>query len=180
MQIETYGCDVSLMCVIPLTAVSAPDDEILLRFVFGTIIYLRPATMATDCGGGDLISLFNSGFFGAILAALGGTIVVTLLLPSLACDRRFCTFDFCDNLLFVLLFLRDASLPGLFVLINDFVISFDNLSIDVAFAVAVALVSIELFVDAMVVAVVDVADFAFVCASTMHFCELKIILAHGK
>lgn len=30
---------------------TSPDGETLIRFVFGTIIYFRPATIAIDCGG---------------------------------------------------------------------------------------------------------------------------------
>lgn len=79
--------------------------------------------------------------------------------------------------MFVLLFLRDASLSVLFDLISDFVISFDNFSADDAVAVAVALVSVD-GVDGAVVAVVT--DFAFDCASAnsvMHFCEIKVYVS---
>lgn len=78
--------------------------------------------------------------------------------------------------MFVLLFLRDASLSVLFDLIKDFVISCDNLSVDDAVAVAVALVSVVVF-DGAVVVVAAGADLALDCASAnsiMHFCEIKV------
>lgn len=74
VQIKTYCCDASLRCATPFTLASAP-----LIFVFGTIIYLRPATMATDCGGDDLLSLLDSGFAGATAAVAGAVFPATLM-----------------------------------------------------------------------------------------------------
>lgn len=74
VQIKTYDCAASLTCATPFTLASPA-----LRFDFGTIIYLRPATMATDCGGDDLLSLFTGGFAGATAAVAGAALAATLM-----------------------------------------------------------------------------------------------------
>lgn len=52
---------------------TSPDGETLIKLVFGTIMYLRPATMAIDCGGVLLMS--NSERF-VVRLAFGGIHVV--------------------------------------------------------------------------------------------------------
>lgn len=59
---------------------TSPDGETLIRLVFGTMIYLRPATMAIDCGG--VTSMSNCERLEAKLA-VGGThdVIPPITLP---------------------------------------------------------------------------------------------------
>lgn len=65
-----------------------PFGDTLIKFVFGTMMYFRPATIAIDCGGDTLMSSCDRF---EIKLAVGGTHVVTLpmtlLFSLLSFDR---------------------------------------------------------------------------------------------
>lgn len=77
----TYCSGIPLLSPI----LTSPDGETLIKFVLGTMMYLRPATMAIDCGG--VLFMSNSDRLVVRLVEEGIQVVMPpMTLPPLVFD----------------------------------------------------------------------------------------------